>query len=74
MQFMPKTWTAYGVDGDEDGDTDTCSVVDAMYGASRLLGANYQVSGAWDMAIWQYNHDWGYVADVQRMQNEIEAK
>lgn len=37
MQFMPKTWEKYGVDGDGDGDTDIDSVVDSIYGAANYI-------------------------------------
>ena len=67
MQFMPATWAAYGVDGNHDGVTDVYNSVDAIWGAANYLCAN----GAGDPprlrdAIWNYNHDWGYVDDVLR--------
>jgi hypothetical protein len=65
MQFMPATWRAYGVDGDQDGSTDVNNVVDAVFGATNLLCAN----GAGDPArlpdaLWNYNHSDEYVAQV----------
>lgn len=67
MQFMPATWAAYGVDGNRDGTTDVYNPVDAIWGAANYLCSN----GAGDPerlrdAIWNYNHDWGYVDDVLR--------
>ncbi len=63
MQFMPATWSAYGVDGDRDGDKDTNDPWDAIHAAANYLRA----SGApedWRAAIFAYNHaDW-YVAEV----------
>jgi len=65
MQFMPATWRAYGVDGDQDGHADVNNVVDAVFGATNLLCAN----GAGDPArlpdaLWNYNHSDEYVARV----------
>jgi hypothetical protein len=68
MQFLPKTWAAYGADGDGDGTTDIHNSVDAVYGAARLLCAN----GGADpdrlrSALWNYNHSSDYVGDVLRL-------
>lgn len=63
MQFMPPTWAAYGVDGDDDGTRDPADPDDAITAAANYLRA----SGApadWYRAIFAYNHaDW-YVRDV----------
>jgi murein DD-endopeptidase MepM/ murein hydrolase activator NlpD len=63
MQFMPDTWTAYGVDGNGDGTNDPADPEDAIPAAANYLKA----SGApadWYRAIFAYNHaDW-YVRDV----------
>ncbi len=63
MQFMPATWSAYGVDGNGDGDRDIMDPHDAIPGAANYLRA----SGAprdWRRALFAYNHaDW-YVAKV----------
>jgi hypothetical protein len=71
MQFEPGTWAAYGVDGNHDGVTDVYDSVDAIWGAANYLCSN----GAGDPArlrdaIWNYNHDWGYVNDVLRRADE----
>ena len=65
MQFLGSTWAAYGQDGDLDGDTDIYSPPDAIHGAAAYLCAN----GAGQpehlrRALWHYNHDDRYVADV----------
>lgn len=65
MQFMPATFATYGVDGDGDGRTNINNLEDAVFSAANLLCAN----GAGDpsrlaTAIWNYNHDDEYVADV----------
>ena len=40
MQFMPGTWSAYGVDGNGDGVADINNAVDAIYGAANYLAAH----------------------------------
>ncbi len=63
MQFMPDTWTRWGMDGDGDGVANPWVPEDAVYAAARYLAA----AGAHDdlyRAIVAYNHaDW-YVQDV----------
>ena len=58
MQFMPRTWEAYGAGGDIN-DTH-----DAIRGAARYLAAN---DGANDIAhaLYRYNHSNRYVVGVQ---------
>ena len=65
MQFMPASWTQYGVDANQDGTKDPYNPVDAIFAAARYLKA----AGAGEdlrKAIFAYNHaDW-YVTDVLR--------
>ncbi|ADB49876.1 lytic murein transglycosylase [Conexibacter woesei] len=64
MQFMPPTWSAYGVDGDDDGDRDPMDPEDAIHGAARYLRAS-GAPGDWYSALFAYNRaDW-YVRKVQ---------
>src|SRR5213076_1045989 len=66
MQFMPDTWTRWGVDANGDGLADPWNAEDAIYGAARYLGAT---GGAADIArgIFAYNHaDW-YVNEVLQL-------
>lgn len=62
-QFLPSTWTAYGVDADGDGTRDPFNARDAIHSAANYLRA----SGAprsWHKALFTYNHaDW-YVRKV----------
>ncbi|MBI2621598.1 MAG: lytic transglycosylase domain-containing protein [Candidatus Levybacteria bacterium] len=37
LQFMPGTWTAYGVDGDGNGNADINNAVDAIHGAANYI-------------------------------------
>jgi hypothetical protein len=63
MQFIPSTWKAYGVDGNDDGKKDPYNPVDAIFGAARYLkaaGAEKDIR----KAVFAYNHaDW-YVDSV----------
>jgi hypothetical protein len=58
MQFMPSTWSRYGVDANKDGRKDPYNPVDAIFAAARYLkaaGYEQDVRGA----IFAYNHaDW----------------
>ncbi|HEX6020543.1 MAG TPA: lytic murein transglycosylase [Solirubrobacter sp.] len=63
MQFMPESWKAYGVDGNQDGLMDPYNPVDAIFAAARYLkaaGADRDLRAA----VFAYNHaDW-YVDSV----------
>ena len=58
MQFMPKTWEAYG-----DGDVNDPR--DAILGAARYLSATGAPADM-ERAIWHYNHDPEYVDAVMK--------
>jgi hypothetical protein len=65
MQFMPATWTAYGIDANGDGRKDPYNPADAIFAAANYL----HVSGApgdWHDAIYSYNHAEWYVEKVTR--------
>ena len=65
MQFMPRTWDTYGVDGDGDGDRHLYDVEDAIH-SRRELPPRPGAPRDWRAAIFAYNHaDW-YVAQVLR--------
>lgn len=56
----------YGVDGDGDGKADPYNPADAIFSAAYLLQKNgYQKNP--EQAIYQYNHDYGYVKDVMEL-------
>ena len=62
-QFLLPTWSAYGFDGDGDGDRDIYDPVDAIFGMANYLRA----SGAprdWRRALFAYNHAGWYVDKV----------
>jgi hypothetical protein len=63
MQFMPETWSTYGVDALEAGYADPYNPVDAVFAAARYLRA---AGAATDLrrAILAYNHSEEYVDSV----------
>jgi hypothetical protein len=69
MQFIPSTWSAYGVDANNDGRKDPYNPVDAICAAARYLRA---AGGDKNLrqAIYAYNHaDW-YVDEVLLYANQ----
>jgi len=63
MQFMPETWSGYGVDANGDGKADPYAPEDAIFAAANYLRAA-GAPGDWYSAVFAYNHaDW-YVAEV----------
>lgn len=66
MQFMPRTWAHYGVDGDGDGEKDIWSPYDAVPGAANYL-CKSGAPGNLRKAIYAYNHSWSYVDKVMSL-------
>ena len=63
MQFMPATWSEYGLDANGDGVADPNNPEDAIYAAASYLSAAGMPADTYG-AIFAYNHaDW-YVSDV----------
>ncbi|MGH2981021.1 MAG: lytic transglycosylase domain-containing protein, partial [Solirubrobacterales bacterium] len=63
MQFLPSTWTTYGVDASGDGEADPYNPRDAIFSAANYLSASGMPADT-PGAIFAYNHaDW-YVAEV----------
>lgn len=66
MQWLPKYWGAYAIDGNNDGKKDIHDIWDAAHTSANVLVKNGVKTGPEGVkkAIWMYNHaDW-YVADV----------
>jgi len=63
MQFLPSSWSGYGVDANGDGYKDPYNPADAIFAAARYLRA---AGGAADIrgAIYSYNHSQSYVSSV----------
>ena len=66
MQFMPRTFAAYGVDGNRDGRRDIHNDADSIYSAANYLTASGVARGAQGVvkALWAYNHSVSYRNDV----------
>jgi murein DD-endopeptidase MepM/ murein hydrolase activator NlpD len=63
MQFLPSSWTTYGVDANGDGFKDPYNPADAIFAAARYLraaGAATSLRGA----VFSYNHSQAYVESV----------
>lgn len=66
MQFMPRTFEVYGVDGDGDGKARIHNVADSIFSAANYLVASGVRSGASGVirALWAYNRSVTYRNDV----------
>lgn len=66
MQFMPRTFAGYGVDGDRDGRRDIHNDADSIYSAAHYLTASGVAKGSAGVirALWAYNHSISYRNDV----------
>jgi hypothetical protein len=66
MQFMPRTFAAYGVDGNGDGRKDIHNDADSIYSAANYLTASGVTNGKRGVidALWAYNHSTSYRNDV----------
>ena len=62
-QFLPSTWSRYGVDADGDGTRDIYGPADAVFGMANYLHAS-GAPGNWETALFAYNHDREYVDRV----------
>src|SRR6202012_6114271 len=63
MQFMPSTWSEWGVDANGDGVANPDNPEDAIFSAARYLAASGMPADTYG-AIYAYNHaDW-YVSEV----------
>jgi membrane-bound lytic murein transglycosylase B len=72
MQFMPDTWSRWGIDANGDGIADPWDATDAIYSAARYLAAS---GGSTDIrsAVFSYNHaDW-YVDEVLQLAQQFDA-
>lgn len=76
MQFMPRTFAAYGVDGDGDGVADPWNPADAIHSAANYLCANGAGQGtpeAERRSLLRYNNAGWYVDLVQQAETQILA-
>lgn len=71
MQFMPGTWRAYAIDGNNDGSSDITNVVDSIYTAAHYLAKSGADEGRIEDALFNYNHSTSYVNKVKGIAIEI---
>ncbi len=66
MQFMPRTFAAYGVDGNGDAKAQIRNDADSIYSAANYLTAFGVTDGQKGVieALWAYNHSVTYRNDV----------
>ena len=66
MQFMPRTFAAYGIDGDNDGRRNIYNDADSIYSAANYLTESGLTRGSQGVikALWAYNHSVTYRNDV----------
>jgi membrane-bound lytic murein transglycosylase B len=72
LQFLTSTWERWGADGDRDGSADPRDLDDAALAAGRYLCADdhdLATDAGWSAAVYSYNHDIAYVADVAAAAN-----
>lgn len=68
MQFIPESWSRYGIDANGDGGADPQSIDDAAASAVRLLCDHQRDLGTpegWTRAIRAYNQSTEYVLNVR---------
>lgn len=72
MQFMPDTWSRWGVDANGDGIANPWDAEDAIYSAARYLAAT---GGQTDIraAVFAYNHAQWYVDEVMQLAQQYDA-
>jgi murein DD-endopeptidase MepM/ murein hydrolase activator NlpD len=63
MQFLPSSWSVYGVDANGDGFKDPYNPADAIFAAARYLRAA-GAGGDIRSALYAYNHSQAYVSSV----------
>lgn len=62
MQFLPSTFSIYGVDGNNDGRAEIYNVEDAIFSAANYLAAHGgRKKETLSYAIFSYNPSWWYV-------------
>ena len=74
MQFMPSTFAAFAVDGDNDGIKNVNDVDDAIMSAANYMASNGGGSGQITNALFRYNQDMSYVNHVLSIANSLGLK
>lgn len=63
-QFLPTSYLAFGVDGNNDGEIDLFNLEDALCSIANYL-AKHEWKKDKSKAIYAYNHSWNYVRGVE---------
>lgn len=63
MQFMPKTFEVYGVDGNGNGAISPWELEDAIFSAANYLSSS-GIEKNVRKAVWHYNHSESYIDKV----------
>lgn len=71
MQFMPATWSTYGIDGNNDGHKNIMDPADAIPTAARYLRANGAPTSM-RKAVFAYNHSRAYVNNILKYANHYD--
>jgi hypothetical protein len=74
MQFLPATWAAVAVDGDDDGRRDVQDIDDASLGSAVYLCADHDdltTAAGRRAALLRYNHSPAYVARVLTIARDL---
>jgi peptidoglycan hydrolase CwlO-like protein len=76
MQFMPRTFAAYGVDGDGDGVRDILNPADSVFSAANYLCASGASQGSDGLrrALFAYNRAQWYVELVLEIARQLAAE
>ncbi|MFW0791201.1 lytic murein transglycosylase [Gordonia sp. CPCC 205333] len=73
FQFLPETWTRYGVDANGDGKADPDNLDDAALSAARYLcvsaGGDMTEARGWEKAVLTYNNSRSYLLEVRDRAN-----
>lgn len=76
-QFLPSTWTAYGLDANGDGVADPHNIYDVFAGTANYICGDSPVDLSDEKqlraAIYRYNHSQAYVEDVLAQIRKFEA-
>jgi len=74
-QFIPSTFRAYGIDGDQDGKRDPFNMTDAKWSMGNYLKqSGWSESASLEQkrgAVWQYNHSTVYVNTIMMLYDEL---
>ncbi|MEJ7653199.1 MAG: lytic transglycosylase domain-containing protein [Chloroflexia bacterium] len=75
MQFLDSSWELFGHDGDGDGQENPCDIRDAPFGTARHLKEAPGIQPIeYEKAVWAYNHNENYVAQVMGAADGVDGR